>query len=88
MNGDPLAHKYDLSRYSHMGEEIKQYFVACVGRENTSVGGLDPFALDPEYLHSCTCIISAASQVNCILVLTLEPSITPCCVCTYLKIHN
>lgn len=88
MNGDPLAHQYDLSWCSPMGEEIKWYFVAEVGGENTSVGGSDPSALDPTCLYSWTCMIPAASQVNCSLVLTLEPSITPHCVCTYLKIHN
>lgn len=36
----------------------------------------------------CSSLISAASQVNWSLVLTLEQSITPHCVCTLLKIHN
>lgn len=36
----------------------------------------------------CSSMISAASQVNCSLILTLEQSITPHCVCTLLKIHN
>jgi len=88
VNRGSLAHIYDLSWRSSTGEEIKKYFVAGVGEENTSVGWSDPSACDPACLLSWTCTISAASQVNCSLVLTLEPSIIPCCVCTYLKIHN
>lgn len=88
MNQDPLAHKYNLSWCSPMGEEVKPYFASGEGRENTSVGGSDPSALDPACLYSWACTISAASQMNCSLVLTSEPSITPHCVCSYLKIHN
>lgn len=40
------------------------------------------------HAYSWTYMISTSSQVNCSLVLTLEASITPHCVCTYLKIHN
>lgn len=88
MNQDPLAHKYNLSWCSPMGEEVKQYFAAGEGGEKASVGGSDPSSLDPACLYSWACTISAASQVNFSLALTLEPSITPHCVCSYLKIHN
>jgi len=81
-------HKYDLSQYTPLGDETRQCFVAAVGGENISVRGSIPSALDPACLYSWTYMISTSSQVNCSLLLTLEASITPLCVCTYLKIHN
>lgn len=33
MNQDPVAHKYNLSWCSPMGEEVKQYFAAGEGGE-------------------------------------------------------
>lgn len=61
MNGDFLAEKYDLSCCSFVGEVIKEYLVAGVGGENTSVGGSDLSVFDPTCLHRWTCMISAAS---------------------------
>lgn len=66
-----------------------QAIFCCWGRRRkTSVGGSDQSSLDPARLYSWACTISAPSQVNFSLALTLEPSITPHCVCSYLKIHN
>lgn len=71
-----------------MGEKTKQYFGAAVGGQNTSVQGSDTSVLNPACLYSWPYMSSACSQVNCSLVLTLDPCITPHCVRIYLKIHN
>lgn len=88
MDGDHIAYKYELCWCYYMEGETKQYFIAGPGGENTFIGGSEPYALDPACLFSWTTMISADSLMNWGLVLTLEVSIIPYRVCTYVKIHS